>query len=293
MTTPFDAPDWRAMSQQDLDRGLNNGVAVAASADIVAGWERRSAELRARYPDHLDLRYGPRERNRIDFLKAASGGPTLLFIHGGYWQMRAKEAFTLFAEGPMAHGINVALIGYTLAPDVTLDAIVAEIHAGIDFLAEQLPALVGDASRIVVSGWSAGGHLTAMALSHPQVKAGMAISGIYDLEPIRHSYLNVKLGLDEAMSRRNSPVLQVGGALKPLSLVAGSGELPLLRKQTSEFAGHRARFGLPVSYEEISGADHFSIMNELKSPTGRITTLIRQLVERVAGSSLRAERSNP
>ena len=293
MSTPFDAPDWRAMSQQDLDRGLNNGVAVAASADIVAGWERRSAELRARYPDHLDLRYGPRERNRIDFLKAASGGPTLLFIHGGYWQMRAKEAFTLFAEGPMAHGINVALIGYTLAPDVTLDAIVAEIHAGIDFLAEQLPALVGDASRIVVSGWSAGGHLTAMALSHPQVKAGMAISGIYDLEPIRHSYLNVKLGLDEAMSRRNSPVLQVGGALKPLSRVAGSGELPLLRKQTSEFAGHRARFGLPVSYEEISGADHFSIMNELKSPTGRITTLIRQLVERVAGSSLRAERSNP
>ena len=65
-----------------------------------------------------------------------------------------------------------------------------------DFLAAQLPALGGDPNRIVVSGWSAGGHLTAMALSHPQVKAGMAISGIYDLEPIRHSYLNVKLRLD-------------------------------------------------------------------------------------------------
>ena len=66
----------------------------------------------------------------------------------------------------------------------------------------------GDANRIVVSGWSAGGHLTAMALSHPQVKGGIGISGIYDLEPIRHSYLNVKLGLDEAMSRRNSPMKQ-------------------------------------------------------------------------------------
>jgi hypothetical protein len=41
MTTPFDAPDWRGMSQQDRDLGLNNGVAVAGSADIVAGWERR------------------------------------------------------------------------------------------------------------------------------------------------------------------------------------------------------------------------------------------------------------
>src|ERR1019366_8851189 len=130
------------------------------------------------------------------------------------------------------------------------------------------------------SGWSAGGHLTAMALSHPQVKAGMAISGIYDLEPIRHSYLNEKLGLDEAMSRRNSPMMQAGGAPKPLSLVAGSAELPLLRKQTSDFAGHRARYGLPVTYEEIPGADHFTIMNELGSPQGRITTLIRQLFER-------------
>jgi hypothetical protein len=68
--------------------------------------------------------------------------------------------------------------------------------------------------------------------------------------------------------------------LKPLALVVGSGELPLLRKQTSDFAGHRAKYGLPVIYEEIPGADHFTIMKEMASPTGRITTLIRQLVER-------------
>jgi arylformamidase len=270
------------MSQQERDLGLNNGVAVPESADIVAGWERRSTEMRARYSDHLDLRYGPRERNRIDFLKAAEKGPTLLFIHGGYWQQRAKETFTLFAAGPMAHGINVALIGYTLAPDATLDEIVAEIHLGLDFLAERLPALGGDASRIVVSGWSAGGHLTSMALSHPNVKAGIGISGIYDLEPIRHSYLNVKLGLDEAMSRRNSPVMQATGAMKPLALVVGSAELPLLRKQSADFACHRAKFGLPVPYEEIPGANHFTIMNEMLSPTGRITTLIRQLFESTA-----------
>src|SRR5882724_9813844 len=281
MTTPFDAPDWRGMSQQDLDRGLNNGAAVAGSGDIVAGWDRRSAEMRARHYLHLDLRYGPRERNRIDFLKAGERAPTLVFIHGGYWQMRAKEAFTLFAEGPMAHGINVALIGYTLAPDATLDEIVAEINRGLDFLAEQLPTLGGDPNRIGVSGWSAGGHLTAMALSHPKVKGGVAISGIYDLEPIRHSYLNEKLRLDEAMSRRNSPIMEAGGPMKPLALTAGSAELPLLRRQTADFAAHRAKYGLPVSYEEIPGADHFTIMNEISSPTGQITIMIRQLFERI------------
>ena len=283
MLTPLDAPDWRKMSREERDLGLNNGVAVPGSVDMVAGWELRSAALRARYPGYLDLRYGPRERNRIDFLKVQQDGPTLLFIHGGYWQNRAKEVFTTFAEGPMAHGTNVALIGYTLAPDATLDQIVAEIHAGIDHLAQQLPALGGGRGGIVVSGWSAGGHLTAMALSNPHVRAGMAISGIYDLEPIRHSYLNEKLGLDEAMSRRNSPMAQAGGVSKPLSLVVGSAELPLLRKQTADFAGHRARYGLPVTHEEIQGADHFTILHELLSPAGRITTLIRQLFERTAG----------
>src|SRR4051812_47113677 len=197
MTKPFGETDWRSMSPEQRDAGLNNGAAVANSAALVAAWDVKSAEMRARYPQSIDLRYGPRERNRIDFLKAAEGGPTLLFIHGGYWQARAKENFTTFAAGPMAHGINVALIGYTLAPDATLDQIVAEINSGLDFLVEKLPALGGDPKRIVVSGWSAGGHLTSMALSHPHVKAGLAISGIFDLAPIRGSYLDVKLKLDE------------------------------------------------------------------------------------------------
>jgi arylformamidase len=282
MTTPSDAPDWRSMSQQELDLGLNNSVAVVGSGELVNGWEQRSANMRKRHPDHIDLRYGPRERNRIDFLKARDKAPTLLFIHGGYWQMRAKEAFTMFAEGAMAHGINVALIGYTLAPEATLEAIVGEIHQGIDYLAGQLPGLGAEAGGIVVSGWSAGGHLTAMVLSHPKVKAGMAISGIFDLEPIRHSYLNVKLKLDGPMSRRHSPMAQPGGPMKPLALVVGAAELPLLRKQTADFAGQRAKYGLPVAYEEIPDANHFTILDEMQSPKGRITTMIRQLFEQTA-----------
>ena len=171
-----------------------------------------------------------------------------------------------------------------------LDEIVAEIHRGIDFLAGQLPALGGDGKAdrgVRLVGRRASDRDGA---AHPQVRAGMAISGIYDLEPIRHSYLNVKLGLDEAMSRRNSPVMQSGGAKKPLSLVVGSAELPLLREQSADFAGHRARYGLPVTYEEIPGADHFTIMDEMASPDGRITTLIRQLFERTEATLTPAAR---
>ncbi|MCF2522778.1 alpha/beta hydrolase [Bradyrhizobium sp. G127] len=280
MSAPVDAPDWRKLTQEELDLGLNNSLAVPETAAIVANWDKLSAEMRARYPQHIDLRYGPRERNRIDLLKTVNGGPTLVFIHGGYWQTRAKENFTFCAAGPMAHGINVALIGYTLAPDATLDDIVDEVRAAIDYLARDLPALGGDPDQIVVSGWSAGGHLSSMVLGHPRIKAGLLISGVYNLELIRHSYLNAKLGLDEAMSHRNSPVKQQGGVNKPLVVVAGSGELPLLREQSAGFAAHRAMYGLPVVYEEIPGANHFTMMDELAAPSGRLTTLVRQLLAR-------------
>src|ERR1700689_4858296 len=115
-----------------------------------------------------------------------------------------------------------------------------------------------------------------MAMMNPHIKGGVAISGIYDLEPIRHSYLNIKLGLDEAMSHRTSPMMQTNGPMKPMARVVGGAELPLLRKQTADFAAYRARHGMPVSYEEIPGANHFTIMDEMAQPNGRITTMIRQ-----------------
>lgn len=280
MSAPVDAPDWRKLTQEQLDLGFNNTLHVPQTPSIVAEWDRLSTEMRTRYPQSLDLRYGPRDRNRIDFLKARDGGPTLVFIHGGYWQTRAKENFTFCAAGPLTHGINVALIGYTLAPDVTLGQIVDEVRTGIDYLVTELPTLGGDPNRMIVSGWSAGGHLSSMSLGHPHIKAGLLISGIYDLEPIRHSYLNAKLNLDDETIQRNSPMRNPGGVNKPLVIVAGSGELPLLRKQSADYAAHRASYGLPVIYEEMPGANHFTMMDELASPSGRLTMLVRRLLER-------------
>jgi acetyl esterase/lipase len=269
------------MDRAALDAAYNNTGAVPDSAAIIAGWDRRSAAVAAAYPRHLDLRYGERERNRIDyFASAAKRAPVLAFIHGGYWQMRAKETFRFIAEGPLAHGIDVALIAYTLAPEATLTAIVAEIRAALDWLAQRVHDLGGDAERIYASGWSAGGHLTAMSLDHPAVRGGLAISGIYDLEPIRLSYLDEKLMLTAEEVERLSPLRRPAAFSRPIILAYGESELPELQRQSREFGAALAQAGATVTVAALPSHNHFSILEELASPTGKLTAL---LAERCAG----------
>jgi arylformamidase len=269
---------WRGFDREALDRAYNNSVAVAGSAEIVADWEARSAALRERMPQHLDLRYGERPRNRIDFLSAGPGAPTLVFVHGGYWQMRSKETFTFAAQGPLACGISVALVGYTLAPDATLDEIVAEIRDAIDFLAGRLPGLGGDPERLWVSGWSAGGHLAAMVLDHPRVRGGLSISGLYDLEPIRLCYVNEKLGLDADAAKRNSPMLHLPAVSPPLDVVVGGAELAGMRRQSADYAAARHDGGLPGEFLEIPGANHFTIMELMARTDGVLSRLVRKMI---------------
>ena len=106
-----------SMDRQALDAAYNNSVAVTDSDRYLANWLRRSEALRARTPDHLDLVYGDAPRTRLDFFATnRTAAPTLLFFHGGYWQRNAKEGFSFVAEGPLAQGFHVAVVGYTLAP---------------------------------------------------------------------------------------------------------------------------------------------------------------------------------
>lgn len=269
---------YRGMDRKALDAAYNNSAAVADSPAILADWKARSNRLREARPEHLDLRYGPAERNRIDYFAARPGGPLLVFIHGGYWQMREKETFGFLAEGPLAHGIHVAFVGYTLAPQKRLDGIVAEVREAIEWLATRVAGYGGDARRLYISGWSAGGHLTAMCLNQPRVAGGLAVSGIYDLEPIRLCYLNEKLGLDRDEARRLSPLLELPSNSPPLTVAYGGGELPELQRQSREFAAARSRAGLPGRLVPLAGHNHFTILEELAQPDGALTTLVRELV---------------
>ena len=107
-----------SMDRQALDAAYNNSAAVADSERYLADWLRRSEVLRVRRPDHLDMIYGDAPQSKLDFFAAKrTGAPTLLFFHGGYWQRNAKEGFSFVAEGPLVHGFNVAVAGYTLTPE--------------------------------------------------------------------------------------------------------------------------------------------------------------------------------
>ncbi len=268
-------PEWGLLSRAERDAAYNNTKAVANSAELVAERNAASAAYRAAYPKGLDIPYGTSERQAWDLFPADDPtAPCCVFIHGGYWQRNSRDGSSVLAEGMRAHGWSVALPGYTLAPEATLTAIVAEIHASLTWLATHGAAHGIAARRIVVTGWSAGGHLTAMALSHPAVSAALAISGVFELGPIRDTYLNEALRLTDEEIATLSP-LRLPIVHKPLDLAYGTRELPPLVRDPRALHARRAAAQAPGVLLPIPGADHFTVLDALRRPDGAI---VRQLL---------------
>src|SRR3954451_25494716 len=270
---------YRGMDRAQLDAAYNNTAAVPERDAIVADWAARSARVRRERQGHLDLHYGDGPRERLDlFLAADPNAPTLAFIHGGYWQMNDKEGTTFLADGVLPHGINFALIEYTLAPAARMEQIVGEIRRVIGWLDDHLVEFGGGPTRIYGAGHSGGGHLTATAVSRGAVRGGPAISGLYDLEPIRLNYLNEKLGLDEAEAGRNSPLLHLPPTAGPLGVAYGTAELPELCRQSIDYAKAWVDAGLPGQLLPIDGADHFTILEALADPRGALTEALLGII---------------
>jgi len=271
---------YRGMDRAALDAAYDNLAAVADAPNYRTRWWDRSAAIRAEPRSRLDLRYGERPRNMLDYFPARAGAPLFVYIHGGYWQRNEKERFSFVADGPRPHGINVAVPGYTLGPQATMTEIVAEIRQSLTYLSEQADTLSFDRTQIVVGGWSAGGHLTAAVADHPAVSGGMPISGIFDLKPIALGVLNDKLSLTAEEIETLSPIRNLPARAVPLKVYAGDDELPELRRQSEDyFAALKAR-GLPATLSMLPGKNHFSIMDELARPDGALT---KGLLELIAG----------
>ena len=272
---------YRGMDRAQLDAAYNNSAAVSERDAIVADWAARSAKVRRENAGHLDLAYGATPRERLDlFLTAQPKAPTLAFIHGGYWQMNDKENFAFFAVGLLPLGINLAVIEYTLAPAARLDRIVSEVGRSVRWLAEHLGEYGADPNRLYVAGHSAGGHLTAMTMPLPEVRGGLAISGIYDLEPIRLNYLNEKLALDVAEAELNSPVRHLPATAGELVVAYGTRELPELCRQSMEYARAWIERGLPARLLPVDRADHFTILDALSRAEGVLTQALLAMLGR-------------
>lgn len=270
---------YRGMNQVALDAAYNNGAAVSDSPQWIDKWRERSAMLRATDTAQLEISYGSKQRQRFDYFPSGVvNAPLFVFIHGGYWQRNDKELFSFVAGGPMAHGIDVTVIGYTLAPEAGLTEIVEEIREGLAFLRKDANRFGFNSEKIYVGGWSAGGHLSAMACGDPNVKGILAISGIFDLEPIALSYLNAPLQLNPNEIENLSPFQILRPGVARQCIAVGGNELPELQRQSSLYAETARRLRSPITLRTLPGHHHFSILDELYDPNGVLTGELVKLV---------------
>ena len=251
-------------------------------------WPRASAAVRARLRHVGDVAYGDDPRETYDVFPpaatappAAAGAPVHVFFHGGYWQSQDKAGFTFMAPTFVEAGAVFISANYPLCPDVTMTRLVAACRAATAHAWRNALRWGGDPGRLTVAGHSAGGHIvaalvatdwpaTAAGLPRNMIKAGLAISGLYDLEPIRLSYANEHLRLDAAQARAASPIHHLPGAAGALTLAVGSGESAEFHRQQAAFAAAWRAAGLACETLVLPGLNHFSIMDEYAAPDGKL-----------------------
>ena len=121
------------MTPRQKDEDWDNRKAFP---DCEAWYERcreRSLAFSRSVDFQMDRAYGPNPRNRIDVLPGKPDLPTLFHIHGGYWQWNNREDYLCVGEAAYQVGFNTAFVEHTLAPDATMDEIVAEVRAGLSW----------------------------------------------------------------------------------------------------------------------------------------------------------------
>lgn len=254
-----------------LDAQYNNRARVANFQEHLDAWAQQSAAFRRLAGGTLDVAYGPGERQAVDVFRPAgeAAAPLLVFIHGGYWQALDRKRFSYVARPFFERGAATAIVGYDLAPAVRVTDIVAQIRRALVFLDRARADLGIDGSGFVIAGHSAGGHLAAMALATDWqrlaardglIRGVVALSGLFDLEPIRRCYLNDVLGLDEAEARRLSPVhLPPPRAAVPVLIAVGGAESEAFLDQSARYARCLSQSINSVEHRVEPGLDHFQI----------------------------------
>lgn len=273
-----------------LDREYDNRTKVVDSPMWLTRFAEESNAARAEIPCRLDLPYGGHPGERLDVFPAerATPAPIHVFIHGGYWHRLDKKDFSYVARALVPAGVATVVINYALMPTVTMAELVRQCRASIAWVHAHAASFGGDPGRITISGHSAGGHLVAMLLAtdwpafaglRPDVvKAGVAISGLYDLEPIRLCYLNAVLALTPDDARVHSPTLLTPKHASPLLLPLGALEGPEYHRQSEEMAAAWRRHGGRADIMDLAGHDHFSIVWELGLRDSVLARAVRALV---------------
>lgn len=268
----------------DLQAEYDNRARVPGSAAILDQWSRDAEAFRTTWArSQLDLPYGASARERFDLFLPEQDGPVPLavFIHGGYWQALDRKDVSHFARGLVMRGVAVAVPSYDLCPTVPLAKIIDQM--------QQLCAVLCARThqRILAMGHSAGGHLAACLLGQDYsrfakplgrqvVPGALAISGVFELEPLLGTTIGQSLGLSAATARALSPRFQdpPDGALHA---VVGAAESDEFRRQTRDFA---EAWG--ATSEEIPGLNHFTVLDPLTDADSALTIRAAEMARRLA-----------
>jgi arylformamidase len=277
-------------SNEELEAQYNNRLRVPEFAQRLEQWLQRSHQQQALSECRLDLAYGPGTRDRFDYYPCGDPHAALLiYIHGGYWQAGDKSQYGFVSEGPRASGFNVAILNYDLCPQVDFENIPTQLTRALIVLFGQAEELGFDPKQIILSGHSAGGHLTALLLAtdfsqHDSqlpvslFKAGISISGVFDLIPLIPTSINTALGLDENRARPLSPIHMHPVSGTPLVTAVGGDESEEFLRQSAAMSKAWSCNGLRQGqYLEIPNCNHFTIVEQLADYQGQLCASLREL----------------
>jgi acetyl esterase/lipase/AcrR family transcriptional regulator len=281
------------------DDQYNNRGRIPEHPAILQQWFERSAQARARLSRDLDVPYGSAPSERLDVFFPATptqGAPVLVYIHGGYWRALDKKDQSFVAAPFVQRGAVVVLPNYALAPAVTLAQIVLQMVQAVAWVWRHIGRYGGDPQRIVVAGHSAGGHLAAMLMAchwpdvapaaadaaapggdRPMpadvVKAALALSGVFELEPLRHApFLSSDLNLSEADALRLSPASLPAPAQGRLLALVGGDESEEFLRQNELIRSAWGDARVPVC-EAVPGRHHMNVLHDLAEPGRRVHEL--------------------
>lgn len=278
------------MTALDLNYEYEIDSKIPDRADIQARYGAASSDIAQRHPKAaLDVPYGPDPRHKLDIFPAArANAPAILFFHGGYWTGGAKESRRFPASAWNELGVAWASVEYRLTPAVALDDVVNDVRAAVAWFHRNAGRFGCDPGKLHVCGNSAGGHIAAMlaaagwqgALGVPAdvVKSATAVSGLFELEPLRHTFVNDWLKLDDSAIARNSPQRFPPRAGLPLVVSWGGLESSEFARQSRDYASMCRGAGAQVTVADRPQANHLTIIGELGEPASPLFQAMAGLV---------------
>lgn len=259
-------------TQAQIDAQYNPSLQLVDATDPGQHYQEQAQRARTQLRCTLDVPYGPTVHETLDIFPAdVPNAPVFVFIHGGYWRAFSSKEFSGVALGLQPLGITTVVINYALCPFVTIDEITRQARAAVAWTLRHIDRFGGDPGRVAVGGHSAGAHLAAMCLhtrwqedyglpAEP-LAGGLLVSGLYDLAPLRYSYLQPVIQLDEGLIRRNSPAFLVRPSSCPVWVTWGGAETAEFSRQSALFHAASQAQGNRSELREQPGADHFTAIH--------------------------------